>query len=60
MSILNSSGELILVEYKNDDFVLIKNVDTKGTKLVSYDYDVYSNTYVIITDSLITYVNSEG
>lgn len=49
-----------MLEYKNDDFVLIKNIDTKATKLVSYDYDVYSNSYVVVTDSLIKYVNSEG
>ncbi|CAD8192925.1 unnamed protein product [Paramecium octaurelia] len=49
ISILNASGELIILQYKNDKWQLIRKIDTQIPDVYSYDFDVYKNTYVILS-----------
>lgn len=48
---MNAFGEIIVIEYKNDNWELIKIIDTEMDEIQGYDFDIYTDTYVIITKS---------
>ncbi|CAK84001.1 unnamed protein product (macronuclear) [Paramecium tetraurelia] len=52
ISILNSQGELIIIEYhrQEDQWVLINNIDTKTQNAIAYDFDIESNQLVVIQE----------
>ncbi|CAD8171998.1 unnamed protein product [Paramecium pentaurelia] len=52
ISILNSQGELIILEYsrQKDEWILIKNIDTKTQNAIGYDIDIDANQYVVIQE----------
>ncbi|CAD8201430.1 unnamed protein product [Paramecium octaurelia] len=52
ISILNSQGELLIIEYhrQEDEWVLIKNIDTKTQNAIGYDIDIESNQFVVIQE----------
>ncbi|CAK89357.1 unnamed protein product (macronuclear) [Paramecium tetraurelia] len=49
ISILNASGELIALQYKDNKWQLIRKIDTQIPDVYSYDLDVYKNSYVILS-----------
>ncbi|CAD8113824.1 unnamed protein product [Paramecium primaurelia] len=49
ISILNASGELIILQFKENKWQLISRIDTKIPDVYTYDLDVYKNTYVILS-----------
>lgn len=51
---------MIILEYKNEDFVLVKLIETKEKNIIAYDYDIYSNSYTLILESSIVYINKDG
>ncbi|CAK63417.1 unnamed protein product (macronuclear) [Paramecium tetraurelia] len=55
ISILNGSGNLITVQFKNDQWQLISDIDTQIPDVYSYDYNVYTNTYVILSKTQLYY-----
>ncbi|CAD8094170.1 unnamed protein product [Paramecium primaurelia] len=52
ISILNSQGELIILEYNrlDNEWILIKNIDTKTQNAFGYDIDIDANQYVVIQE----------
>ncbi|CAD8115217.1 unnamed protein product [Paramecium sonneborni] len=50
ISIMNESGELIILQYKDDQWLLVRCIDTQITSVYSYDLDVYRNIYVILSE----------
>ncbi|CAD8052778.1 unnamed protein product [Paramecium sonneborni] len=55
ISILNASGELIVLQYFNNQWQLIKTIDTKISTVYSYDFDIYLDTYVILSKQYLYY-----
>ncbi|CAD8103076.1 unnamed protein product [Paramecium primaurelia] len=55
ISILNESGELIILQYKDDQWQLIYDIDTQISDVYSYDYNVYKNTYIILSKTQLYY-----
>ncbi|CAK61191.1 unnamed protein product (macronuclear) [Paramecium tetraurelia] len=55
ISIMNAFGEIVVVEYKNDNWQLIKTIDTEMDDIQGYDYDIYTDSYVIMNKSEIRY-----
>ncbi|CAK81192.1 unnamed protein product (macronuclear) [Paramecium tetraurelia] len=59
LSILNASGEIIIVQYKNDSWGLIKIIETHINDVQGYDYNIYTNTYAIISKTQIVFQNRD-
>ncbi|CAD8210000.1 unnamed protein product [Paramecium octaurelia] len=55
LSILNASGDIIVVQYKNDSWELIKIIETHIDDVQGYDYNVFTNTYAIISKTQILF-----
>ncbi|CAD8121276.1 unnamed protein product [Paramecium sonneborni] len=60
LSIMNNFGEIIIVEYTNNQWQLIKVIETDLNPISAYDYDIYTNSYVIISLNIILYYNGES
>lgn len=50
---MNEHGELIILEYQNNEFILIEFIDVERDTIFGYDYDAYTKTYVVILDGLL-------
>lgn len=46
---MNEFGEIIIIEYKNDNWELIKTINTEIEEVKGYDYDAYTQTYVVLS-----------
>ncbi|CAD8112891.1 unnamed protein product [Paramecium primaurelia] len=59
LSIMNAYGEIIIVQYQNNSWNLIKIIETKLNDVQGYDYNIYTNTYGIISKNKILYQNRD-
>ncbi|CAD8089929.1 unnamed protein product [Paramecium sonneborni] len=51
VSLLNKSGEIILIKFNNNLWELISYIQTQISDGYGYDYDIYTNAYVIYSQT---------